>query len=73
MMYTTVALSKNKGGHEDDIILGTNVINNWEMIISRKHNSFKFREDPPLNIPNKKTIYQNYFSKEGNYVCIQEN
>ena len=25
-----------KGDHEDDIILGTNVINNWEMIISKK-------------------------------------
>jgi hypothetical protein len=22
-----------KGSHEDDIILGTNVINNWEMIV----------------------------------------
>jgi hypothetical protein len=22
-----------KGSHEDDIILGTNVINNWEMIM----------------------------------------
>ena len=43
------------------------------MIISRKQNSLKFREDPPENIPNKKTIYQNYFSKEGNYVFIQEN
>ncbi|MCL2800334.1 MAG: aspartyl protease family protein [Treponema sp.] len=60
-----------KGSHEDDIILGTNVINNWEMIISKKENILKFRENPPDNIPNKKNIYQNYFNKEGNYICIQ--
>ena len=62
-----------KGGHEDDIILGTNVINNWEIIISKKNHIFKFREEPPDNIPNKKNIYQNYFNNEGNYVCIQDN
>ena len=62
-----------KGGHEFNIILGTNVINNWEMIISRKSHAFKFREDPPDNLPNKTHIYQNYFNKEGNYICIQDN
>ena len=31
-----------KGGHESDIILGTNVINNWEMIISKKTTLFNF-------------------------------
>jgi hypothetical protein len=62
-----------KGGHEDDIILGTNVINNWEMIISKKAHSFKFREDPPENLPNKTNIYQNYFNREGNYICVQDN
>ena len=62
-----------KGGHEDNIILGTNVINNWEMIISRKSHTFQFREDPPDNLPNKTHIYQNYFNKEGSYVCIQDN
>jgi len=62
-----------KGGYEDDIIIGTNVVNNWEMIISKKQHTLKFREDPPDNIPNKKNIYQNYFSKEGDYVCIQDN
>jgi len=62
-----------KGRHEDDIILGTNVINNWEMIINKKTNSFKFREDPPENLPNKTNIYQNYFNREGNYICVQDN
>ena len=61
-----------KGGHEDDIILGTNVINNWEMTISKKSYTFKFCEDPPDNIPNKKYMYQNYFNREGNYICIQD-
>jgi len=63
---------KYTGGHEDDIILGTNVINNWEMIISKKSHTFQFREDPPENLPNKTSIYQNYFSREGNYVCVQD-
>jgi len=62
-----------KGGHEDDIILGTNVINNWEMIISKKNHTFQFREDPPENLPNKTNIYQNYFNREGNYICVQDN
>ena len=62
-----------KGGHENDIILGTNVINNWEMIISRKSHAFQFREDPSENLPNKTHIYQNYFNKEGNYICVQDN
>jgi len=62
-----------KGGHENDIILGTNVINNWEMIISRRSHTFQFREDPPDNLPNKIHIYQNYFNNEGNYICVQDN
>jgi hypothetical protein len=62
-----------KGDHEDNIILGTNVINNWEMIISKKEHSFKFRENPPDSLPNKTNIYQNYFNKEGNYICVQDN
>jgi hypothetical protein len=61
-----------KGSHEDDIILGTNVINNWEMIISKKKHSFQFREDPPESLPNKTNIYQNYFDKEGNYIYAQD-
>ena len=60
------------GGHEGDIILGTNVINNWEMIISKKEHSFQFRENPPDILPNKTNIYQNFFNKEGNYICIQD-
>jgi len=61
-----------KGGQEDDIILGTNVINNWEMIISKKDNTFQFRENPPDSLPNKTNIYQNYFNKEGNYIYVQD-
>jgi hypothetical protein len=61
-----------KGSHSGDIMLGTNVINNWEMTISKKKHSFQFREDPPDSLPNKANIYQNYFNKEGNYICVQE-
>jgi hypothetical protein len=63
---------KYKGRQEDDIILGTNVINNWEMIISKKEHTFQFREDPPDSLPNKTNIYQNYFNKEGKYVYVQD-
>ena len=61
-----------KGDHEDDIILGTNVINNWEMIISKKEHTFQFRENPTDSIPNKTNIYQNYFNKEGKYIYVQD-
>jgi hypothetical protein len=61
-----------RGSHADDIILGTNVINNWEMVISKKNLTFQFREDPPDSLPNKANIYQNYFDKEGNYICVQD-
>lgn len=63
---------KYKGSQEDDIILGTNVINNWEMLISKKKHTLQFREDPPDSLPNKTNIYQNYFNKEGNYICVQD-
>jgi len=43
VLERVVAFAGNyKGGHEDDIILGTNVINNWEMIISKKEHTFQF-------------------------------
>ncbi len=63
---------KYKGDQEDNIILGTNVINNWEMNISKKKHTFQFREDPPDSLPNKTNIYQNYFNKEGNYIYVQD-
>lgn len=73
VLERVVAFAGNyKGGHEEDIILGTNVINNWEMIISRKEHSFKFRENPPDSLPNKTYIYQNFFNKEGCYIYIQD-
>jgi hypothetical protein len=72
VLERVVAFAGNyKGGQEDDIILGTNVINNWEMNISKKKHTFQFREDPPDSLPNKTNIYQNYFNKEGNYVYVQ--
>jgi hypothetical protein len=63
---------KYKGRQEDDIILGTNVINNWEMIISKKKHTFQFREDRSDSLPNKTNIYQNYFNKEGKYIYVQD-
>ncbi|MDR2574896.1 MAG: retropepsin-like domain-containing protein [Treponema sp.] len=73
VLERVVAFAGNyKGGHEDDIILGTNVINNWEMIISKKKHSFQFREDPPDSLPNRTNIYQNYFNKEGKYIYVQD-
>jgi len=72
VLERVVAFAGNyKGGQEDDIILGTNVINNWEMIISKKDHTFQFRENPPDSIPNKSNIYQNYFNKDGNYIYVQ--
>jgi len=37
VLERVIAFAGNyEGDHEDDIILGTNVINNWEMNISKK-------------------------------------
>jgi len=55
------------GEYRNDIILGTNVMNNWEMIIDKDLNLFKFREKPSKRLPNKDNIYQNYFDPSGNY------
>ena len=60
------------GEYEDNIILGTNVMNNWEMIIDKESNFFKFREKPSKRLPSKDNIYQNYFDPSGNYQCPQD-
>ncbi|MCL2690357.1 MAG: hypothetical protein FWE57_11015, partial [Chitinispirillia bacterium] len=60
------------GEYANEILLGTNVMNNWEMIIHKKSHSFKFREDPPINLPNKTYIYQNFFDLAGNYQYVQD-
>jgi len=60
-----------RGDYEDDIILGVNVMNNWEMLINKRAHTFQFREDPPENLPNKKYIYQNYFNRAGDYIGAQ--
>jgi hypothetical protein len=59
------------GELEHDILIGTSIMNNWEMIIHKKSHKFRFREDPPEDLPNKIHIYQNYFDKTGNYVYAQ--
>jgi hypothetical protein len=53
------------------IILGTNVLNNWEFTTSRKNNTIKFIENIPDDAPNKEHPYQNYFLK-GEYIAVQE-
>jgi len=59
------------GGFEHEILLGTNVLNNWEMTIHKKTHTLKFREDPPDDIPNREHLYQNYFDSTGSYVHVQ--
>ncbi|GBU26791.1 hypothetical protein R84B8_00305 [Treponema sp. R8-4-B8] len=71
--YGTINQTRRQLYGNNDCILGTNVINNWEMIISKKEHTFQFRENPPDSIPNKMNIYQNYFNKEGNYIYVQDN
>jgi len=52
------------------IILGTNVLNNWDFTISRSDNSIKLCQRIPEDAPNKEYPYQNYF-KGGEYVAVQ--
>jgi len=51
------------------IIIGANVINNWELTILRAEDELRFCERIPEYVPNKEHPYQNYF-KGGEYVAI---
>jgi len=53
------------------IILGANVLNNWDFATSRTRNTIKFVEEIPPDAPNKKNPYQNYFTG-GEYVAVQD-
>jgi hypothetical protein len=53
------------------IILGANVLNNWEFILSRADNIIKLSERIPSDAPNKVHPYQNYFTG-GTYVAVQD-
>lgn len=52
------------------ILLGLNVMNNWEYTISRAKNTMNFVEEIPPEAPNQKNPYQNYF-KDKKYVALQ--
>ena len=52
------------------LLLGTNVMNNWDFLISRSRDILEFSEKIPFDAPNKRFPYQNYF-KDGNYVAVQ--
>jgi len=60
------------GEFASDILIGTNVMNNWKMTIDKKANLFTFSENPPDDLPNKKHIYQNFFDTKGNYIYVQD-
>ena len=53
------------------IILGANVLNNWDFTTSRTDNVIRFSERIPHDVPNKEYPYQNYFIK-GEYVAVQD-
>ena len=60
------------GEFSSNILIGTNIMNNWKMTFDRKANLFQFSENPPDDIPNKVNIYQNYFDSAGNYIYVQD-
>ena len=53
------------------IILGANVLNNWDFTTSRTNNTIRFTERVPPDAPNKENPYQNYF-RSGEYVAVQD-
>jgi len=53
------------------IILGANVLNNWEFTASRTKNEIRFTEEIPPYVPNQLYPYQNYFIG-GEYVAVQD-
>ena len=59
--------SKAKG----EMVLGANVLNNWDFATSRTDNVIRFTERIPPDAPNRKHPYQNYFTG-GEYVAVQD-
>ena len=53
------------------VILGANVLNNWDFTTSRTENTVRLTEKIPPYVPNKEHPYQNYFT-EGEYVAVQD-
>jgi hypothetical protein len=53
------------------ILLGLNVMNNWDFTISRSDNKMRLIERIPEIAPNKTEPYRNYF-KNGKYIALQE-
>ena len=53
------------------IIIGANVMNNWDFTISRTDNAMRFTEKIPPDAPNKTNPYQNYF-EGAMYVAVQD-
>jgi len=53
------------------MLLGLNVMNNWDYTISRSNNIMRFVENVPHDAPNKVSPYQNFF-KNGKYVAVQD-
>jgi len=53
------------------VLLGANVLNNWDFTISRSRDVLEFSEKMPYDAPNKVFPYQNYF-KDGVYVAVQD-
>ena len=53
------------------IILGANVLNNWDFMTSKTNNCIRFSESIPPGAPNKENPYQNYF-RSGEYVAVQD-
>lgn len=61
-----------KGELKDHILLGANIINNWDVGLSRKRNELRAVEDFPDDIPNPERPYQFYFDSKGRAVALQE-
>jgi hypothetical protein len=55
----------------DHVILGANVLNNWDFAVSRTKNAIRFAEEIPPDAPNQEHPYQNYFTG-GKYVAVQD-
>ncbi|MCL2168963.1 MAG: hypothetical protein FWB74_02930 [Defluviitaleaceae bacterium] len=53
------------------ILLGANVMNNWDLTISRSDDVIRLVERVPVDAPNKVNSYQNFF-KNGKYMALQE-
>jgi hypothetical protein len=61
-----------EGELQDHILLGANVTNNWELVLSRKRNIMEAKEELSDETMKRKFPYQYCYNNKGQVMALQE-